>query len=89
MLGKIRRLFVIKTRFEASLIIYALALGACSDPEPTPTPDPPEPQTAATAEEHTELRDAMQAPLEKAESVEVTLQDTAAERDEALEAADD
>lgn len=29
MLGKIRRLFVIKTRFEASLIIYALALGAC------------------------------------------------------------
>ena len=66
----------------------ALALGACSDPAPTPTPDPPEPQTAAT-EEHTELRDAMQAPLEKAESVEVTLPDTAAERDEALEAADD
>ena len=29
MLKKIRRLFVIKTRFEACLIIYALALGAC------------------------------------------------------------
>ena len=28
MIGKIRRLFVIKTRFEAFLIIYALALGA-------------------------------------------------------------
>lgn len=28
MLRKIKRLFVIKTRFEASLIIYALALGA-------------------------------------------------------------
>ena len=28
MLGRIRRLFVIKTRFEAYLIIYALALGA-------------------------------------------------------------
>lgn len=27
MLGKIKRLFVIKTRFEASLIIYALGLG--------------------------------------------------------------
>ena len=69
----------------------ALALGACSDPAPTPTPtpDPPEPQTAAAAEEHTELRDAMQAPLEKAESVEVTLQESAAARDEALEAADD
>jgi hypothetical protein len=29
MFRKIRRLFVIKTRFEAFLIIYALALGAC------------------------------------------------------------
>ena len=28
MLSKIKRLFVIKTRFEAYLIIYALALGA-------------------------------------------------------------
>ncbi|MEL7688118.1 hypothetical protein AAG596_10525 [Citromicrobium bathyomarinum] len=30
MLRKISRLFVIKTRFEAFLIIYALALGATS-----------------------------------------------------------
>ena len=30
MFRKIRRLFVIKTRFEAFLIIYALALGATS-----------------------------------------------------------
>ncbi|GGA79432.1 hypothetical protein GCM10011521_17110 [Arenimonas soli] len=65
-----------------------LALCGCTDPAPTPTPDPPEPQTA-TAEAHTELRDAMQAPLEKAQSVEVTLHDDAAERDEALEAAGD
>jgi hypothetical protein len=28
MLGKIRRLFTIKTKFEAFLLIYALALGA-------------------------------------------------------------
>ncbi len=28
MIGRIKRLFVIKTRFEACLIIYALALGA-------------------------------------------------------------
>ena len=28
MLHKIKRLFIIKTRFEASLIIYALGLGA-------------------------------------------------------------
>lgn len=30
MLRKLGRLFVIKTRFEAFLIIYALALGACA-----------------------------------------------------------
>ena len=30
MLRKIARLFVIKTRFEAFLIIYALALGSCA-----------------------------------------------------------
>lgn len=29
MLNKIKRLFVIKTRFEACVIIYALGLGAC------------------------------------------------------------
>ena len=29
MINKIARLFVIKTRWEAFLIIYALALGAC------------------------------------------------------------
>lgn len=29
MLKKIKRLFIIKTRFEACLIIYALGLGAC------------------------------------------------------------
>jgi len=29
MLRKIGRLFVIKTRWEAALIVYALALGAC------------------------------------------------------------
>ncbi|HTM95087.1 MAG TPA: hypothetical protein VL100_04605 [Croceibacterium sp.] len=29
MLGKLKRLFVIKTRIEAYLVIYALGLGAC------------------------------------------------------------
>ena len=29
MLDKLKRLFTIKTRFEAFLVIYALALGAC------------------------------------------------------------
>lgn len=74
-------------------LIACLALCACSDPTPTPTPDPPEPQTAAVAttagKGHTELRDAIQVPLEKARSVEVTLQDGAAQRDQALEDASD
>ena len=29
MFAKVKRLFTIKTRFEAFLVIYALALGAC------------------------------------------------------------
>lgn len=29
MLAKVKRLFTVKTRFEAFLMIYALALGAC------------------------------------------------------------
>jgi len=29
MLAKVKRLFTVKTRFEAFLVIYALALGAC------------------------------------------------------------
>lgn len=70
-------------------LIASLALCACSDPAPTPTPDPPEPQTAASESEHTELRDAIQEPLDRAQTVEVTLQESAAQRDEALEAADD
>lgn len=29
MFAKVKRLFTVKTRFEACLVIYALALGAC------------------------------------------------------------
>ena len=36
MLRKIGRLFVIKTRWEAYLIIYALALGATTRPKSVP-----------------------------------------------------
>ncbi|WP_374602093.1 hypothetical protein [Arenimonas sp.] len=71
-------------------LVACLALCACSDPAPTPTPDPPEPQTVAAAtDEHTELRDAIQAPQDKARAVEVTLQDSAASRDEVLEESGD
>lgn len=69
------------------VLAATLALAACRDPAPTPTPDPPEPQTTAAAQDHTELRDAMQEPLDKAAAVEDTLQESAQRRDAELETA--
>jgi len=65
------------------LAIALLAVAACTKPEPPPTDQPPEPQaTATTQERHTELRDAIQRPIDKARAAEdVTLQ--AAERQRA------
>ncbi|MEZ0472382.1 hypothetical protein [Luteimonas salinilitoris] len=51
-----------RTAFALSIATLALACGACSPPEQPPEL-PPEPQA-------TQLRDAMQAPLEKARAVE-------------------
>jgi len=57
---------------------------ACSRP-PDPDKDrPPEPQARA---EHTELRDAIQAPIDKAQRVEEQVQKAADEQREAIEAA--
>ena len=62
-----------------------LACAACSRPEPPPTDQPPEPQADAApadGERHTQLRDAIQRPIDKARAVEdVTLD--AAERQRA------
>lgn len=56
-----------------------LAAAACSKPQPPPTDQPPEPQAVAATERHTELRDAIQRPIDKAKAAEdATLQ--AAER---------
>ena len=54
----------------ASLLILAFAAAGCSAPKPPPTQDPPVPQAAAQPEEHTEMRDAIQRPLDKARGVE-------------------
>jgi len=62
-----------------------LALCACSNPPPNEEPSPLEPQAAAPAEKNTELRDAMQAPLDKARAVEAEQEKLDAERDQALE----
>ena len=52
------------------------AIAACSKPEPPEKERPPEPK-AASEPRHTELRDAIQAPIDKAKSVEKTTLDAA------------
>lgn len=55
--------------------LVAVALGACQRPPPAPTEQRPEPQATA-------LRDAVQAPLDKARNVQATV-DTAADKQRA------
>jgi len=67
-------------------LLACLALAACSDPPPTPEVDPPEPQVAAPAGgQHTQLREAMQEPIDKARAVEDAQAGRDAARDQALE----
>lgn len=50
-------------------------------PEPPPTDEPPEPQATAQA---TQLRDTLQAPIDKAKAVEEDVQKAADARAEAM-----
>jgi hypothetical protein len=63
------------SRITAGLLLLCLCC-ACSKPKPPPTDEPPEPQ----AEANTELRDAIQAPIERAKAVEQTVQEAADKR---------
>ncbi|GAB3731501.1 hypothetical protein GCM10028794_07770 [Silanimonas algicola] len=78
-------------RFPVVLLLATLALVACS-PEPTPaepTPIPEkEPTPQAMAGNATELRDAIQAPQDKARAVEDTLMQAADAQREAIDAAE-
>lgn len=56
-------------RITLALIAFAACV-ACKSPEPPPTDDPPAPQA-------TQLRDAIQAPIDKAKAVEDQVQDAA------------
>ena len=72
------------------LCLLALSLGttACM-PEPPPTDQPPEPQAAVAtpaAEQHTELRDAIQAPQDKARAVEGQVEQAADAQRDAIDA---
>ena len=60
-----------------------LLLIACSPPEPPEKDLPPEPQAHA----HTELREAIREPLDKAKAVEDQIQEDKDAQDAAIEAA--
>lgn len=67
-------------------LLACLALAGCSDPPPTPEADPPEPQVAApSGGQHTQLREAIEEPLDKVRAVEDAQADRNAERDRAIE----
>lgn len=58
-----------------------LAIAACSKPQPPEKERPVEPQA------HIELRDAIQAPIDKAKQVEIETEKAQDARDAAIEAA--
>lgn len=71
------------------LLSVALLLGGCNAPDPTPDEGVPDPQAQAApaAEEATELRDAINEPLDKAKAVEAAEAEREAERRAELEEA--
>jgi hypothetical protein len=68
----------------ACLLLSLAGLTACK-PEPPPTDEPPEPK--AVAAENTELRDAIQKPIDQAKAVEGTVQEAADKNSAAIDAA--
>ena len=70
-------------RMTASCALLLLLCGACSKPQPPEKEQPPEPQ----ATRHTELRDAIQRPIDKAEAVEAEVLDAAEQQRAAIDAA--
>ena len=65
------------------LTVLGLGLSACK-PEPPPTDEPPKPQATTEA---TELRDAIQAPIDMAKAVEDTVQEAADKQQAEMDAA--
>ena len=66
------------------LVLAVLALTACT-PEPPPTDQPPEPKV--TAGEATELRDAIQQPIDAAKAVGEVTRQAAEDQQAAIDAA--
>ncbi|HVR81970.1 MAG TPA: hypothetical protein VHF02_07800 [Luteimonas sp.] len=68
-------------RIAASSLLL-LACTACSQPEPPKKEQPPEPQ----AQQHTELRDSIQRPIERAKGVESQVLDAAQQQQADIDA---
>ena len=64
----------------ATLLLFGVA--ACSKPEPPKKDQPPEPQ----AEQHTELRDKIQKPIDRAKAVEAQVLDAAKQQQDDIDA---
>ncbi len=69
----------------ASFLFLACAVAGCSAPEPPPTDQPPDPQAAAQQARDTQLRDAIQRPIDKAKGVEDTTLKAADEQKQQIE----
>ena len=73
--------FTTMPRLGAAVLL--LACSACNKPEPPKKEQPPKPQAA---EQHTELRDAIQAPIDRAKAVEPQVIDAAKQQEDAIDA---
>lgn len=70
----------------ASALACVLLCAACSRPAAPDTDQPPEPQAATPTESNTELRDAIQRPIDKARAVEQVQLDAAQRQRAQIEA---
>ena len=66
-------------------LLLALAISGCNAPKPPPADQPPDPQAAAQHARDTQLRDAIQRPIDKAKSVEDTTLKAADEQKQQIE----
>ena len=69
----------------ASFLFLAFAAAACSAPTPPPTDQPPDPQAASQQARDTQLRDAIQRPIDKAKGMEDTTLKAADEQKQQIE----
>jgi hypothetical protein len=79
-----RRSHSVAPAVRAGALALGIAMLCGCRPEPPPTERPPEPQ----AQTHTELRDAIRAPQDKARAVGKTLQDGADRQRAQIDAAE-